>query len=110
MRTLELWAQHDGLNCTTDQLSLTFEGISMEEVKAHLRRLAHDEPNGVELASLLRNKQAERFDQYVDEALLDKANSKYRLDVASAAVAAQRSLNKHQPMLSLQGRLTRFRE
>jgi ATP-dependent Lhr-like helicase len=97
MRTLELWAQHEGLNSTTDLLSLSFEGVSPEDLERHLIRLADGEPNAVELADLMPNKRVERFDQYVVEVLLDKANSKCRLDLASAAKAARRSLNKPRP-------------
>lgn len=92
MLTLELWAQQQGLACTTDALSLTFEGVSRKELENRLTHLANDEPDAVNLAALMSNKQVERFDDYVDVALLDKANAKYRLNILRATDAARRAI------------------
>jgi len=49
------------------------------------------------------NKQGERFDRYVENRLLDKANSEYRLDLPAAQEAARRTLSELRsthPMLS----------
>jgi ATP-dependent Lhr-like helicase len=91
MRTLELWAQHEGLPCTADDLSLTFAELSRKELERRLTCLADEEPDAIELAALMEDKRWERFDEYVDVTLLDKANSTYRLDVASASEAARRA-------------------
>jgi hypothetical protein len=99
MRTLELWAQNAGLAWTADDLSLTFAGLSRKELERRLTCLADEEPNAIELAALMEDKRWERFDEYVDVTLLDKANSTYRLDVASACEAARRATHgpRHGP-------------
>ena len=93
MKTLQLWAKHTGLECRKDSLSLVVEDISRRELKGYLARLAHDDFSAVELARLMKNKTAERFDNYVDEALLDKANSVDRLDLPAARQAARRTVS-----------------
>jgi ATP-dependent Lhr-like helicase len=93
MRTLELWAQDKGLDCTTDALSLTFQGMSPEKLEGCMTEIIEGKPDAVRLAALMANKTVERFDSYVDEDLLNKANSKFRLDLASAAKAARRAIN-----------------
>jgi hypothetical protein len=73
-------------------LSLTFSDVSREEFAQHLAVLAQDGTEAVKLAELMPNKQTERFDRYVGESLLDKANAEYRLDLAGAQEAARRTL------------------
>ena len=92
MRTLQLWAKYLGLSCSKDQLSFTFTDVSRADLERHLAALAEDGTEAVKMAELMPNKQVERFDQYVEESLLDKANSEYRLDVAGAREAARRTL------------------
>jgi ATP-dependent Lhr-like helicase len=92
MRTLQLWAKYLGLACAKDHLSLTFSDVSREEFAQHLAVLAQDGTEAVKLAELMPNKQTERFDRYVGESLLDKANAEYRLDLAGAQEAARRTL------------------
>jgi len=92
MRTLQLWAKYLGLSCSKDQLSFTFTDVSRADLERHLAALAEDGTDAVKMAELMPNKQVERFDQYVEESLLDKANSEYRLDVAGAREAARRTL------------------
>jgi ATP-dependent helicase Lhr and Lhr-like helicase len=94
MRTLQLWAKEVGLNCSKDCLSLTFNDVSRQDFERHLAALAAHDIDAVKLAKLMTNKQAERFDNYVDERLLDKANAEYRLDLAGAREAARRTLNQ----------------
>ena len=93
MRTLQLWAKQAGLNCAKGSLSLTFDDISPEEFEAHLAAFK-EEVDAAKLAELMPKKQAERFDRYVDERLLDKANSEYRLNLAGAVAATRRTLEK----------------
>jgi hypothetical protein len=58
-----------------------------------MTQIANGRPDAVRLAALMVNKTVERFDRCINEDLLDKANSKSRLDVASAAKAARRAIN-----------------
>ena len=58
----------------------------------HLRELIEDQVNPVELAALLPAKRYEKFDLYVDETLLDKANASDRIDLPEAKQAAQNAL------------------
>lgn len=88
-KTLCLWGQAVGLDCAKDQLSLTFQDISLEHLEAHLADLAEHGTNPLKLAQLMPSKHMERFDVYLDEQLLDKANANDRLDVASARAAAR---------------------
>jgi len=92
MRTLQLWAKHNGLSCSKDHLSLAFDDVSRADLEQHLALLAEVGTDPVQLAELMPNKQWERFDRYVDERLLDKANSECRLDLPAAQEAARRTL------------------
>lgn len=88
MRTLHCWSQHVGLRCDKDDLSLAFDDISLEHLEAHLADFAEHGVDPLKLAELMPNKQRERFDIYVEDGLLDKANALDRLDVRSARQAA----------------------
>ena len=92
MRTLHLWARQNGLCYGKDILSLTFNDVSMADVQRHLAALAEDGADAVALATLMPNKQVERFDGYVDEWLLNRANATDSLDVPSAQEVARRTL------------------
>ncbi len=92
MRTLHLWAKYVGLDCVKDRLSLTFNDLSREKFKTHLALLAEEGADVMKLAESMPNKETERFDRYVQERLLDKANSEYRLDGHGAQEAARRAL------------------
>jgi hypothetical protein len=94
MRTLQLWAKSLGLSCAKDAISLTFPDISRDQLQQHLCGLAEIEPDAVALAALMPNKCSERFDNYVQPVLLDKANSESRLDIEGAIAAARRTLDK----------------
>ena len=93
MQTLELWAQDEGLDCTRDALSLTFTGMSPEQLEGCMSQITDGTLDGVRLAALMANKTVERFDSCINEDLLDKANSKSRLNLAGAARAARRAIN-----------------
>lgn len=92
MRTLQLWTRGLGLNRGKDCLSLTFNDISRQELETHVTALVEHGADMVALAGLIPNKRVERFDRYIDERLLDKANSEYRLDLEGAQAAARRAL------------------
>jgi ATP-dependent helicase Lhr and Lhr-like helicase len=92
MRTLHLWAGHAGLSSSKNFLSLTLEEITCQELEEHLADLVENGADAVKLAAAMPNKKIERFDEYVPEALLDKANATDRLDVASARRAAEKAI------------------
>lgn len=90
--TLWLWAQKQGIGCSRDFLSLTYPRLSMADFRQHLRVLAEGDVNPIDLAVLLSTKRYERFDAFIDEALLNKANASDRLDLTTARHAAQDAL------------------
>ena len=87
--TLWLWARKQGLACSRGFLSLTYPHLTIAEFGRHLRALVEGDVNPVELAVLLPTKRYERFDPFIDEGLLNKANATARLDVSAARKAAQ---------------------
>ena len=89
MRTLHMWAKKSGHQCTKDALSLVFSDLSKNDLEQHLAVLIKEGLDSEKLAGLMPSKQLERFDHYVDEQLLNRANAIDRLDVAGAREAAR---------------------
>lgn len=94
--TLALWAKHQNLECSKDFLSLKYPGLSMSKFESHLKKLIERDVDPFELAALFPTKQFERFDSYINEALLIKANAIDRLDLIAAKQAAHLALSQLQ--------------
>jgi hypothetical protein len=75
------------IECFRDSLSLTYSGISMREFHQHLHELVQGDIDSSKLASFLAARHRERFDEFIDPGLLDKANAADRLDLAGAREA-----------------------
>ncbi len=94
MRTLQLWAKKNGDRCAKDALSLNFRGLSKGDLEQRLTELVNEGVEALELAALMPSKQVERFDHFVEEQLLNRANAIDRLDVRGAREAARATLNR----------------
>jgi ATP-dependent helicase Lhr and Lhr-like helicase len=90
--TLWLWAEKQQIPCSRGALSLTYEDVSTAGFRRHLEELVEDDVNAIELAALLRAKHHGKFDPFIDEGLLDKANAADRLDLGAAKQAAYNAL------------------
>ena len=90
--TLCLWAESREIACCRGALSLSYEDISLSAFRRHLQEMVDGDVDPVELAALLKAKGRERFDRYVAEDLVDKANAQDRLDLQAANQAARDAL------------------
>jgi len=83
-RTLQLLANHAGLDCTDhDGLALEFS-LSAETLRSRLSRLAASPPDAIALASRQEPKQHRKYDQYVSDELLTVSIAKEHLDIDEA--------------------------
>ena len=84
IRTLELFARHDGVIPSVDQLSLTYPGWDQARLLQHCAFIAGFDGDPTELSAEMATKCFEKFDACVPPALLDAANARDRLDVEGA--------------------------
>lgn len=92
LRTLGLWAQLMKVDTRASSLSLCYPGMTLVQFRTHLSAL--DQVDPLSLARLLPDRERQKFDQYVDSELLDKANAEDRLDFAAALHAVRTVLAK----------------
>jgi ATP-dependent helicase Lhr and Lhr-like helicase len=82
-RTLVLLAAKHGIHCKRDGLALVYS-CSLERLKQHLRTILAGQVDPVELAASISPKAFEKFDEYLSDAVLDRANAISRLDMSGA--------------------------
>jgi ATP-dependent Lhr-like helicase len=89
--TLSLLAEFAKISHETDQLSITYYLPSPDDLCAHLLQFATSPPDPTALSRLLPMglRFVDKFDEFVPPPLLDEANSKSRLDISGAIVAAK---------------------
>lgn len=84
MNTLALMLAQRGLKATADGLSVTVDA-SPEQTVSAIRALAAQQPPGAaELAALVKFKERDKHDRYLDEALLTASFAAASVDVAGA--------------------------
>jgi ATP-dependent helicase Lhr and Lhr-like helicase len=88
-RTLVLLAAKDGLPCQKVGLALVYPTCSVERFKQHLKMILAGQVKPLQLAAQIMPKVIEKFDQYLSNAVLDRANAVSRLDLRAAEEAAQ---------------------
>jgi ATP-dependent Lhr-like helicase len=86
--TLRLHATSAGIKCLADDLALTYPGLSLEQFRLHLQRIASDQEDPARLASFMDQKHFQKFDEYLDAPILNRTNANDRLDLPSAQDAA----------------------
>jgi ATP-dependent helicase Lhr and Lhr-like helicase len=89
LRTLSLLAKSSKIATDIDQISITYHLSSPDAFIAHVRATANSQPDSIALARLMPIKMVEKFDDFVPEPLLDRANAQSRLDVAGALEACR---------------------
>jgi ATP-dependent Lhr-like helicase len=94
LRTLRLFAQLDKLEAEDDGLALNYKSVSKDRFISHLQRMVSGEVNATQLAALMVPKKFQKFDKFVDEKLLDRANGNDRLDLETAQEAAGQALGE----------------
>ncbi len=83
------------LPCTKAGIALAFDDADPEALIKHFKAIESGEIDPVQLASLMEQKRFEKYDRYVPDALLDKANATDRLDLPGALKAIRRTLGEH---------------
>jgi ATP-dependent Lhr-like helicase len=86
--TLSLLAKYFGIEAEVDRMSIIYHVNSLNQLHEHLRRKVAAELDSVSLARLMPVKCFEKFDDFVPESLLDKANAMTRLSIRDACEAA----------------------
>ena len=79
--TLWALAKSQGIITAMDRLSIAYRTINLQQLEEHFRFVLEEPHDPVVLASLILGKQVQKFDQYLDEDLLDRANSTRLLDL-----------------------------
>jgi ATP-dependent helicase Lhr and Lhr-like helicase len=102
LRTLELFARSNQINCAADDLALTYPGLSPDTLKTHLQQIASGQEDPVRLAGFMQPKQFEKFDEYLDSQILDRVNANDRLDVQGAQQSAAIALNELDSLKTLE--------
>ena len=88
MHTIALLLRARGLDVEHDGVGITVMGISEVEVTAHLSAIVSDgPPDPVRLASQVLNKASEKYDGFLDDALLDMEVARRDLDIEKALEA-----------------------
>ncbi len=96
LTTLSLIAEHAGLATPeiSDRLSMEFKAPAVDVIAA-LRRAVVSPPAPQQLAQRLLNKQRRKYDQFVDETLLDRSLAHDIIDIPEAVTCLQRLLATH---------------
>jgi ATP-dependent Lhr-like helicase len=92
MRAIGLFSVYESKLAYLDSLSVFYPGLGIPAFRGLLRRILDERVDPVRLASLMREKLFERFDEYLPESLLDRVNAVERLDIEDARLAAQAAL------------------
>jgi ATP-dependent Lhr-like helicase len=79
--TLWALAKCQGIITAMDRLSIAYRMLSLQQLDEHFRFIAESPHDPVALASQIIGKPVQKFDQFLDEDLLDRANSTRLLDV-----------------------------
>ncbi len=94
LMTLGLFAEHEKLKFGPDGLCVHFAGLGADRFCAFLRRITSGTVDPVTLAALMPEKRFQKFDCYLNPAILDRANANDRLDVQSVIDAAASALKE----------------
>jgi ATP-dependent Lhr-like helicase len=92
MLTLKLHARCAGISAETDLLSITYMETDVDRWRGHLKSIQDGNYNALALAQTMAVKTFEKFDEALDETLLDEANAHDRLDLPSASARARSML------------------
>jgi ATP-dependent Lhr-like helicase len=79
--TLWALAKSQGIVTARDRLSIAYRGVTLDQVAGHFRFIVESTHDPIAMASLIVGKPVQKFDQYLDEDILDLANSTRLLDV-----------------------------
>ncbi len=90
--TLELHARCDGIAAETDRLSITYKKTGLGRWRGHLQTIQRGRRSSLELAQQMRVKMFEKFDEVLDEDLLDESNARGRLDLPAALASSAQML------------------
>jgi ATP-dependent Lhr-like helicase len=94
MRAIGLFSVYESKVAYLDNLSVFYPGLGIQEFRGLLRRILDERVDPVRLASLMREKLFERFDEYLPESLLDRVNAVEGLDLDDAQLAARAALDE----------------
>ncbi|MBE0588350.1 MAG: hypothetical protein IH617_09925, partial [Hydrogenophaga sp.] len=92
--TLRLFAVSEKVKCFADDLTLTYPGLALDQFRLHLQRIASGQEDPAQLASFMDQKNFQKFDEYLDAPILNRANANDRLDLHSAQDAAAVALQE----------------
>ncbi len=89
MNTLLVQLQARGVTVGRDAIALIIEGLSPKAVLTHLKAIANDETaDATALAATVKNKINEKYDPFLDEALLCQNYAAAQLDLPTARAIA----------------------
>jgi hypothetical protein len=88
LRTLELCAKADGLIVERDDLCLRYQKLTVDDFARHRSRVADGSFSPDQLVQLAPDLQRDRFDQYISDALLQRAFVSEVLDISGARAVA----------------------
>lgn len=90
MRTLELYARCDGIIAATDRdrLSITYKQTDVARWHKHIESIHEGNHKALDLAQHMTVKTFEKFDDVLDEDILDEANARDHLDLPCAVARA----------------------
>ena len=89
LHTLQVHARYDGIPAETDDLSITYQQLTLDRWKGHLEGVARGDRLALDLARTMSRKSVEKFDELLTEDLLDEANARDRLDLSTASESAR---------------------
>jgi ATP-dependent Lhr-like helicase len=90
--TLWAFAKLQGLSIAADRLSLLYRDVSLEQVREHFEMIVNVAHDPLALAELLPVQPMQKFDSYLENDLLNLANSYRLLDIKGTVECARRSI------------------
>jgi ATP-dependent Lhr-like helicase len=79
--TLCALAKTQGIRTAMDRLSIAYREVTFNQVAEHFRFITESSHDSVALASLIAGKAVQKFDQFLDDDILNLTNSTRLLDV-----------------------------
>lgn len=90
--SLRLHAASEKIKCATDDLALTYGGMDIDRFRSHLQRIVSGEVDPADLADLMELRHFQKFDEYLADPIINRANANDRLDLLAAKAAAAEAM------------------
>lgn len=91
MESLALFAKAAEMKVSADNLSITYEGVGIEEVRLHWRTVADGKTTDSELLEQCLSLERDRFDKFIPRELLGNALLTESLDIVGARQLCRKS-------------------